>query len=483
MFTRVVVLFSLFVVILGIWFTLPELSISTKQAVQFSSIGELDSNLAVYQKKTRKHTYDQSFDTVPKLIQDQFTAPKIPEIAEKIVLDTENQNKYTVEPIFVDTQILKKEIASKNPNLAKDYYGRENLIPKIAYKSSSLIQATKSSFGNMPESSSFQDPEVLEGFVDSSIKNDVTGVKIDQPFTVTFDSLPSASVLDSLKFSPEVKFTKTLNQNTLTVSPVGMNRGTKYIFGLPDKTECKVNLFNQCQQNLNWLYALSFQTDYKQTLVYGQSEEGRDLVSNIYGYCNDPISCKIIMLTSGIHGSEWQSGDLVKLQNFIEQNPAQIINKNKVIIIVPQVNPDGAAVDKRYNANEINLNRNFPTDFVACDICGTVALSEKESKYLVDFTLKQKPSVLISYHSQWPPDGMIFRGDDKNQKTLEFAKWVSQRTGYPVGEFPDAASVPGDQTVWAESQGINSLLIETKLVTDSDWDKNFNLYLSLLSDY
>jgi hypothetical protein len=487
MFTRVAVLFSLLTVILGIWFTLPGLRISTKQAVQFSTVGEIDSSLAVYQKKTRKHSYDQSFESiktaVPLAIQDQFSIPKNTEVQEKIITDFENQNKYVTNVNFVETETLKKEIAAKNPNISKDYFGREDKIPKIDYRSGYIKLATASNQNNQIKGLFSRAIGSMQGFSSSSIENGATGIKVDEPFTLTFDRIPDNSTIENLSFSPDAEFTKSLNKNILTITPIGMNRDTNYTFSSPIIANCVLSLPESCEQKPRSDYTLSFQTDYKQKIVYGKSEEGIDLVSNIYGNCIVKATCKKIMLTGGVHGSEWQSGDLAKLQTYIEQNPQEIINKNKIIIIVPLVNPDGKLQNKRYNANDINLNRNFPTNFINCDICGSSPLSEKESKYLVDFTLLQKPDVLISYHSQWPPDGIIFKGDDNNPKTINFAEWVSQRTGYPVGSFSDSDSVPGDQTVWAESQGISSLLVESKFTGEDDWGKNFNLYTSLLRDY
>jgi hypothetical protein len=486
MFTRIAVLFSLFAVILGIWFTLPSLNISTKQVPQFSVNEDQDNTLTSYQKKTRKHTYDQSFNTLKPSITpapvEQSNIAKNNDTEEIVTANTEYPNVYRANPNFVDTQTLKKNIASENPNISKDYFGREDKTPKIAYKAASLIKATKSDAGSKQILSNFAEQDSLEEFVDSSIEEGSTGVKVDLPFTVTFDRIPDNLMIDKLRFVPEVSFGKSLNGNVLSVTPTGMSRNTRYTFGIQTIDSCQLTQISLCQQKLSWLYSLSFQTDYKDTIIYGKSEEGRDLISNIYGKCAEAAKCKKIMLTGGIHGSESQSGDLEKLQSFIEQNPQEIVDKNKVIIIVPFANPDGTASNKRYNANDVNLNRNFPTDFVACDICGSTALSEKESKYLVDLTLAQKPNFLISFHSQWPPDGAIFRGSDTNLETVDFAKWVSERTGYPVSMFPDIPTIPGDQTVWAESQNIRSLIIESKSISDGTWDKNLNLYLSLLRD-
>lgn len=489
MFARITIFLSLIVVVSGIWFTLPGLGLgiaSKKSTSQFATVSNGDTKLESYQKKTRKRSYDQSLNlsippTLPT-VQEQGDNVKSSDFDVENTLE-QNKNVYRTDAQFVDTKTLKKEIISKNLNESKDQDDHENQTPQIAYKPPSLILATSSVPSDPVKTFSLKNTVDLNGFASSSIQNNAKSIKIDQPFTVTFKTIPDKQIIDNLRFYPEVSFTKSLNGNTLTISPNDMVPQTKYVFGVATIELCKLSLSSNCNQSSNWSYSVSFETDYKQTLIYGKSEEGRDLVANIYGHCKKIDTCKKIMLTGGIHGSEWRSGDLTQLQTYIEQNPQEIIDKNKVIIIVPFTNPDGTALDQRYNVNGVNLNRNFPADFVTCDQCGAAAESEKETKYLVDFTLQQKPNVLISYHSQWPPDGIIFRGSDDNEDTIKFAEWVSQRTGYAVGVFPDFPSVPGDQTVWAESKGIRSLIIESSSVAASDWDKNFNLYLSLLRDY
>ncbi|MBC7472195.1 MAG: DUF2817 domain-containing protein [candidate division SR1 bacterium] len=488
MFTRIIIFLSLIVIILGIWFTLPGINIASKKStLQFTTIANKDTNLESYQKKTRKRTYDQtpSLTTLSILPSTQKQINNFVEDSnfDLANLSEENKNIYNTEAKFVDTKTLKKEATFKNLNEIKNQVDRENQIPQIAYKAPFLTLATNSTSNDLTKTFSLENTIDLNGFLFSSIENNTKAVKIDQSFTVTFKIVPDKRIIDSLRFYPEVSFTKSLNGNVLTVSPTKMVAKTNYIFGIATIEVCKLSLPSNCRQNSNWSYSLSFETDYKQTLIYGKSEEGRDLVVNIYGSCTQISTCKKIMLTAGIHGSEWQSGDLAQLQTYIEQNPQEIIDKNKVIIIVPLANPDGTASSNRYNARNINLNRNFTSNFVTCDECGAFAESEKETKYLATFILQQQPSVLISYHSQWPPNGIIFRGNDYNLDTIKFAEWVSQRTGYAVGVFPDIPSVPGDQTVWAESKGIRSLIIESSSLSATDWDKNFNLYLSLIRDY
>lgn len=95
--------------------------------------------------------------------------------------------------------------------------------------------------------------------------------------------------------------------------------------------------------------------------------------------------------------------------NELSNNPDKIPS-NKQIVVVPVVNPDGTVVARRYNANNINLNRNFPTTNWVSNIQvaggnieqgagGSSALSEPESTALANFTKQLSPSLVVTYHS------------------------------------------------------------------------------------
>jgi hypothetical protein len=70
-----------------------------------------------------------------------------------------------------------------------------------------------------------------------------------------------------------------------------------------------------------------------------------------------------------IHGEEWEAGEAcLYLAEYLfinfdtNKTITQLLNSSEVYI-VPLVNPDGRQDDTQYNANGINLNRNFDVDF------------------------------------------------------------------------------------------------------------------------
>jgi hypothetical protein len=474
MLTRLAVFFSLLILVAGIWLSMPGVNTNPKIAPQFSVIEKKESDLSQYQKKPRKYNYETKNFEPSEVVQ---SSPL--QNSDKLdVVDTSN-TEVAVEkqsPIFETTQIKKIQ-----PSDLVDDRQSKTLI--IAYSPKQVIVAKENISDVRLKEQVLQTSSLIIGFASSTIPNGSTAVTPNQSFNLTFSKIPDQSVISKLKFLPETPFTQTLNGNTLTITPKNMERDTTYVFGSPNIWPCKESISYICQNKDNWSYRVSFKTDYKEVQVYGKSVQNRDLITHLYGSCSNQATCKTIMLTGGLHGSEWRSGDLSQLKTFLDQNPQEIIGKNKIIAIIPYTNPDGTALNTRYNANGVNLNRNFSELYQRCDACGAGPVSENETIALANLTTKLKPNILISYHSQWPPDGIIFRGDDLNPKTVAFAEWVSERTGYQVGVFPDFAQVPGDQTVWAETQGIPSLVIESSLLENSDWSQNFNLYLSLIREF
>jgi protein MpaA len=72
--------------------------------------------------------------------------------------------------------------------------------------------------------------------------------------------------------------------------------------------------------------------------------------------------------------------------------------------LVDSMNPDGQAAQDRHNANQVDLNRNFPYKWgpigVAGDgqYAGTGAASEPETQAMVNFIAQLRPDITIWYH-------------------------------------------------------------------------------------
>jgi len=102
-------------------------------------------------------------------------------------------------------------------------------------------------------------------------------------------------------------------------------------------------------------------------------------------------------------------------------------------VLLPTLNIDGQLAMRRWNARNVDLNRNLPTRDWTPKIVnpryppGEKAASEVETRALVDFIEEQKPVFILSLHSYHP---MIL----ENGPCQEESKILGRFTGYEVKE-------------------------------------------------
>jgi hypothetical protein len=117
------------------------------------------------------------------------------------------------------------------------------------------------------------------------------------------------------------------------------------------------------------------------------------------------------LVIGGFHGDE--RGPV----RILERLPAQFLNRGKktaALCLIPRLNPDGFETGNRFNANGVDLNRNFPADWSSqCDTNpGPSPLSEPESRALHAFLKKYPPRIVVSLHwslSEIDADGLQSR--------------------------------------------------------------------------
>jgi hypothetical protein len=107
-------------------------------------------------------------------------------------------------------------------------------------------------------------------------------------------------------------------------------------------------------QGSNWSFSGRTRCYTLQTI--GVSEQGRAI--NAYSFGSGG---RIVLFTGAIHGNEYSSRDLMYAWiDELDRNASNIPSGTRVIV-VPVINPDGIALGSRYNANRVDLNRNFDT--------------------------------------------------------------------------------------------------------------------------
>lgn len=101
-------------------------------------------------------------------------------------------------------------------------------------------------------------------------------------------------------------------------------------------------------------------------------------IDNIYLPATE-TSTNLIVLTTGVHGMEGYIGS-VMLDVFFEEMYPTLNTKDTGVLIVANVNPYGMKYMRRYNENNVDLNRNFIEDWDNFDLS-----SNKDYPKVVDF--------------------------------------------------------------------------------------------------
>ena len=144
---------------------------------------------------------------------------------------------------------------------------------------------------------------------------------------------------------------------------------------------------------------------------------------------------------AGIHGDEPESIHLAEA--FLKQN----VDKEKLVGVIPCLNPDGYFAQTRGNANGIDLNRNFPTQnwqIEATDpnyLPGPSPASETETKLLIEVVEKFKPQKIISIHTP-------YRVINYDGPALALAEVMASNNYYPI-ESDIGYETPGSFGTWA----------------------------------
>ena len=118
--------------------------------------------------------------------------------------------------------------------------------------------------------------------------------------------------------------------------------------------------------------------------ILGYSEQNRPIYAVNIGH--GPIK---ILLWSQMHGNETTcTKALCQLMKLLESSAHRSIVSKLTLIIIPQLNPDGAIKYSRYNANNIDLNRDAAN------------LTQSESRVLSDIFKEFKPDFCFNLHGQ-----------------------------------------------------------------------------------
>ena len=231
------------------------------------------------------------------------------------------------------------------------------------------------------------------------------------------------------------------------------------------------------------------------TEVIGESVEARNIT--VYTFGNGEHH---LLLVGGMHGGyEWNS--VVLAYQMIEYFTAkpELVPSDLTVSIIPSLNPDGvyavlgtedrftaaeAVANEsdaigRFNANDVDLNRNFDCKWQPESrwrgqtvSAGTSAFSEPEAAALRDYVLRTKPEAVVFWHSQ---ANAVYASECEEgvlPSTLALMNTYADAAEYKAIASFDAYPVSGDAEGWLASIGIPAITVELATHETVEWERN-----------
>jgi len=229
--------------------------------------------------------------------------------------------------------------------------------------------------------------------------------------------------------------------------------------------------------------------------VIGLSVDGRDIDAYTYGRGKT-----LLMFVGGVHGGyEWNSVLLAyTFMDYLDANP-NAIPADLTIAVIPSANPDGVykVIGKeghftaedvpkdasnesgRFNAHEVDINRNFDCKWKPESTwrgntvsAGSAPFSEPESRAIRDFVLENNPKAVVFWHSK---ANTVYASECRGgilPETLEIMQAYSRAAQYSAVDSFDAYEITGDAEGWLASISIPAITVELKTHETIEWEQN-----------
>jgi murein DD-endopeptidase MepM/ murein hydrolase activator NlpD len=225
--------------------------------------------------------------------------------------------------------------------------------------------------------------------------------------------------------------------------------------------------------------------------IIGYSVEERPITA--YRIGSGPIK---VALIGDIHG-EFEANTYLLVQQLLghfqtqrDEVPAEVS-----LWFIPTMNPDGLATGHRWNAHDVDLNRNADTDLDGCagndwspdtvglegphaGAGGAFPFSEPEARAIRDFL--RDTWIAIFYHSA--AEAIFVDSCQRHVPTARLAEILSEGTGYPVPEEGWAGyPITGDFGDYLAGEGVAAVSVELTDHEDPEFERNLGGIRELLS--
>lgn len=221
---------------------------------------------------------------------------------------------------------------------------------------------------------------------------------------------------------------------------------------------------------------------------------------------------KELLFVGGIHGGyEWNTVLVAyQLMDYFKANP-NVIPENVKVTIIPVLNPDGLkkvvgtterflpsdvpsteslVVSGRFNANNVDLNRNFDCDWKSEGVWqtrtvsgGTGVFSEPESQAIKKYVEENKPVASVVWYSA---GGGVYASNCHNGVspiTTTLTKKFADASGYAAHQSFDFYETTGDMVNWFAKNNIPAISVLLTTHSGIEWNKNKAGVEALLKHY
>ncbi|MCB9814541.1 hypothetical protein H6784_03940 [Candidatus Nomurabacteria bacterium] len=242
--------------------------------------------------------------------------------------------------------------------------------------------------------------------------------------------------------------------------------------------------------------------------VIGSSVDGNDITAYHFGSGDTEL-----LFIGGIHGGySWNTSLLAyELIDYLDTNP-DAVPDDVTVTIIPVANPDGldatvgttgrfeesdalAVSDDirtagRFNANKVDLNRNFDCDWSATSKWqnetvsgGSTAFSEPEAEAIKNYVETYKPTAAVVWFSA---EGKVYPSacdTTPSKDSVEMAAAFATAAGYPADAKFDAYTINGDMVNWMAKKNIPAISVLLTNHKSTEWTKNLAGVKAVLAKY
>ena len=181
---------------------------------------------------------------------------------------------------------------------------------------------------------------------------------------------------------------------------------------------------------------------HEETVVVGTSVEGRAILA-VHRWVDG--ASRTTMVIGSMHGDE-RAGTRV-----VRRLRSEPLPDGTDLWLVPTMNPDGAAADRRTNAHGVDLNRNFPRHWVAAGAgtskwSGPAPASEPETQAVMAMLRQVQPRTVLVLHQP------LFGVDSYHARSMTLVRRLARELDLPVKSFDCQGGCHGTLTDWQNAR-------------------------------